>query len=109
MIPASLSFLICFSTPRDDISISIAISAADIVGLFLIKSRILSELFLFLSELFEDLSELSGCISELALGTLFLYFKTDLLDTIQEMTGIILLQHGGSALVCFSVLKRQVT
>ena len=102
MIPASLSFLICFSTPRDDISISIAISAADIVGLFLIKSRILSELF-------EDLSELSGCISELALGTLFLYFKTDLLDTIQEMTGIILLQHGGSALVCFSVLKLQGT
>lgn len=84
-------------------------SAADIVGLFLIKSRILSELFLFLSELFEDLSELSGCISELALGTLFLYFKTDLLETIQEMTAIILLYHGGSALVCFSVLKRQVT
>ena len=59
MIPASRSFLICFSTPRDDISISIAISVADIVGLFFIKSSILSELFLFLSELFEAVSELS--------------------------------------------------
>ena len=48
-------------------------------------------------------------VRNIYLGTLFLYFKTDLLDTIQEMTGIILLYHGGSALVCFSVLKRQVT
>ena len=56
-------FLICFSTPRDDISIFIAISAADIVGLFFIKSSILSELFL--SELFEVVSELFLFLSEL--------------------------------------------
>ena len=54
-MPVSRSFLICFSTPRADISISIAISAADIDGLFLIKSKILSELFFFLSELFSEL------------------------------------------------------
>ena len=66
MTPASLSFFICFSTPRDDISISIAISAADIVGLPFIKSSILSELFLFLSELFEDVSELISFLSELS-------------------------------------------
>ena len=47
-----------------------AISAADIVGLFLIKLRIFSELFSELfgvfSELFsEPFSELSGAISEL--------------------------------------------
>ena len=56
--------MICFSTPRDDISISIAISAADIVGLFFIKSSILSELFL--SELFETVSELISFLSELS-------------------------------------------
>lgn len=91
MIPASLSFLICFSTPSDDMSIFIAISAADIVGLFLIKSRILSELFLFLSELFEVSPNFQGAFPNFYLGTLFLRFKTDLLDAIQEMTGIILL------------------
>ena len=45
--------------------IFIAISAADIVGLFFIKSSILSELFLFLSELFEVVSELFLFLSEL--------------------------------------------
>ena len=46
-------------------SISIAISAADIVGLLFIKSSILSELFLFLSELISFLSELISFLSEL--------------------------------------------
>ena len=46
-------------------SIFIAISAADILGLLLIKSRILSELFAFLSELFVFLSELLDLVSEL--------------------------------------------
>lgn len=58
MTPSSRSFLICFSTPREDMSILIAISAADMEGLCLIKSRTLSELFCFLSELFFVLSEL---------------------------------------------------
>lgn len=75
----------------------------------MIKSRILSELFLFLSELFEVSPNFQGAFPNFYLGTLFLCFKTDLLETIQEMTGIILLQHGGSALVCFSVLKLQGT
>ena len=65
IIPDSRSFLICFSTPRDDMSIFIAISAADILGSLLIKSRILSELLGFLSELFVFLSELLGLVSEL--------------------------------------------
>lgn len=37
------------------ISISIAISEAEMVGFCLISSRILSELFFFLSELFSEL------------------------------------------------------
>lgn len=42
---------ICFAAPRDDKSICIAISVADIVGFFLINSNILSELFSYVSEL----------------------------------------------------------
>ena len=50
--------------PHDNISIFIAISTADILGLFFIKSIILSELFDVFSELTFFLSELLVLVSE---------------------------------------------
>ena len=84
LIPASRSFLICFSTPRELMPISMAIPAADILGFCLISSSIFSELFevfselpvlfsepkptvsIHSSELLRDVPELSDFVSELS-------------------------------------------
>ena len=101
LIPASRSFLICFSTPRKLMPISMAIPAADILGFCLISSSIFSELFevfselpvlfsepkptvsILSSELLRDVSELSGLVPELS------GLVSELSGLVSELSGLV--------------------
>ena len=94
LIPASRSFLICFSTPRELMPISMAIPAADILGFCLIRSSIFSELFEVFSELFEVFSELPVLFSEpkptvSILSSELLRDVPELSDFVSELSGLV--------------------
>ena len=87
LIPASRSFLICFSTPRELMPISMAIPAADILGFCLISSSIFSELFEVFSELPVLFSEPKPTVS--ILSSELLRDVPELSDFVSELSGLV--------------------